>query len=91
MIAKQSNSEKRTDPRDAYIQIGVDSEGAHHIYRTRDETVHVIRDGQRSYRIDLLKRRKTVNDWIRHVSCKRGWKYRDLYVDLGDFADSRIN
>ena len=89
MIAKTSNGNQSTDPRDAYIMIGVDEEGAHHIYRTRDETVHVIRDGKRTYRQELHGR--SVNQWINYVRGKRGWKYRDLFVDLGDFANSRIN
>ena len=88
MSTNVRSSDKRTDPRDSYIQIGVDQEGAHHLYRTEDETVHVIRDGQRTYRQDLDGR--SINEWINYVRGKRGWKHRDLFVDLSDFATSRV-
>ena len=90
MSTKHSPSQKRTDPRDAYIQIGVDNENCHHLYRTKDETVLVVRDGKLTYRYDLLEKGKTVNDWIRYVRQKRGWKFRDLHIDMADFAADRI-
>ena len=89
MSTKHSPRHQSTDPRDSYIMVGVDQEGAHHIYRTRDETVHVIKNGQRTYRQELDGR--SVNAWITFVSERRGWKYRDLHIDMADFASSRIN
>ena len=92
MSTKAHTGQESTDPRDAYIMIGVDDEtGAHHLYRTKDEQILVVEDGQLTHRFDLVKRRSNVNEYIRHVSEVRGWRFRDLYVDMADFADSRIN
>jgi hypothetical protein len=37
-----ANARKRTDPRPAYIELGDDTDGASHVYRTTDETIHVV-------------------------------------------------
>lgn len=91
MSTKHARGQKRTDPRDAYIQIGIDDEtGAHHLYRTHDEQIMVVRDGQITYRYDLLEEGKHINDWVRYVSQKRGWRYRELYIDMADAVDSSL-
>lgn len=89
MSTKHSPTQETTGVRDAYILVGVDNENCHHLYRTKDETVLVVRDGRVTYRYDLDGR--SVNDWIRYVRQKRGWKYRDLHINMADFANSRIN
>ncbi len=75
------------DPRPTYLPIGTDGEGAHHVYRTIDESVHVINDGKRIHREDLGER--SVNEWLAYVADVRGWTEQHLYVTPGEaIADS---
>ena len=71
-----------TDPRPAYIDIGTDTEGAHHVYHTRRERVIVIQDSERERVQDLGRR--DVHDWMDHVTDVRGWSSRSMYRSFGE-------
>jgi hypothetical protein len=61
--------------RDHYIHLGIDSEGASHVYRTTDETIFCIEaDGTRSYRFDVSEMgHRAADDYVAHVGDARGW------------------
>lgn len=74
-----------SDPRDDYILIGVDVEGADHLYRTKDEHVLVVEDGAVAQNYDLEALDKTVNDWIDYVKDRRGgFETQHLYKTAAD-------
>ena len=73
-----------TDPRDDYIPVGVDEEGAHHVYRTTDESVHVIENGGRTQRENLEAVGQTINAWIDYVAHERGWESQQLFKTMAD-------
>lgn len=66
--------EKCTDVRPTYIVLVTDADGADHIYRTDDETVHVVTDAGRD-RVEQLGAR-SVDEWITFVDERRGWRHR---------------
>ncbi|ELY62046.1 hypothetical protein [Natronococcus jeotgali] len=76
------SARSRTDHRPHYILIGIDTEDAHHVYRTTDETVHVISDSERTHRYDLNTVDRRINDWIEYVKVKRGFESQHLYSSL---------
>jgi len=85
LVARQSDADTEptsTDPRDAYIPIGVDTKGGHHVYRTTDETVFAIEGGRVTQRYDVSER--SVNDWIDYVADRRGWESQELYKTAAD-------
>jgi hypothetical protein len=61
--------------RDRYIHLGIDSEGAAHVYRTTDETIFCIEaDGTRSYRFNVADMgHRAADDYVAHVADARGW------------------
>jgi hypothetical protein len=61
--------------RDRYIHLGIDAEGAAHVYRTSDETIFAIEaDGTRSYRFDVSDMsHRAADDYVAHVADARGW------------------
>ncbi|QFU84298.1 hypothetical protein [Natronorubrum aibiense] len=74
-----------TDPRADYIPIGIDNEGAHHVYRTTDESVHVIENGERAFRYDLEDVEKTIDDWIDYITDRRGgFEVQYLFKTMAD-------
>jgi hypothetical protein len=83
-----ANAGKRTDPRPAYIELADDTDGASHVYRTTDETIHVVQDGKRVQRFSLGTR--TVDDYVKFVRDDvegRGWKNRRyIAADEDPFA-----
>ncbi|MDG5761830.1 hypothetical protein QA600_21130 [Natronococcus sp. A-GB1] len=78
------SARSRTDLRPDYILVGIDTEGAHHVYRTTDETVHVIDGPERTYRYDLEALEQTIDDWINYVTTRRGFPTQHLYTGLAD-------
>ena len=69
-----------TDPRPAYIVLGVDERGAHHCYDTRTETVHIVHsDGSRGRR---LLDGGDVDDWMDAVEGGWGWSTKKYGVGL---------
>jgi len=74
-----------TDPRADYISVGIDNEGAHHVYRTTDESVHVIENGERTVRYDLEDVEKTIDDWIDYIIDRRGgFEVQYLFKTMAD-------
>src|SRR6056297_1702624 len=74
-----------TDPRADYISVGIDNEGAHHVYRTSDESVHVIENGERTVRYDLEDIEKTIDDWIDYIADRRGgFEVQYLFKTMAD-------
>ncbi|MFC6765901.1 hypothetical protein [Natrinema soli] len=83
------SARSRTDPRPDYILVGIDTEGAHHVYRTTDETVHVIHNTKRTYCYDLEAVNQDINDWIEYVKAERGFTTQHLYSSLtNSFLDA---
>ncbi|AGB39831.1 hypothetical protein [Natronococcus occultus] len=78
------SARSRTDPRPDYILVGIDTEDAHHVYRTTDETVHVIHDTDRTYRYDLAAPDRSINDWIDYIQTRRGFRTQHRYKTLAD-------
>ena len=72
----------RNGVRPAYIWLGEDTEGASHVYRTIDETIHVVQDGERVQRFALGAR--TIDDYVKFVRDEvdgRDWQNRRYYTD----------
>lgn len=90
-VAVESSSSSRSGPRPDYIFIGTDTIGADHLYRTVDEHVLVIEDGDLVQDYDLEEIGKEVNDWIDYVEAKRdGFEVQHLYKDLGGAVGGAI-
>ena len=75
------SARSRTD-RPNYILVGIDTEGAHHVYRTTDETVHVIHDTDRTCRYNLGTHNQRIYDWIEYVKAERGFATQHLFSSL---------
>lgn len=88
MTRYDTDAENRTDPRPAYIPLGVDALGESHVYRTTDETVFVIDDSALSHREALDGR--SVDSWMAYVSDRRGWTSRRYYATLGDAVENCV-
>ena len=71
MTHYDSAADRSTDPRPDYVILGTDGAGAHHVYRTRDETVHVVRDDTREHVEQLGDR--PVEEWMAFVGDRRDW------------------
>lgn len=74
-----------TDPRPDYIPLGVDGDGAHHVWDRRTDTIHIVHDdGSRGRR---LLGDHAVDDWMAAVDDAQGWATRrygsftDCYAD----------
>ncbi|EMA31254.1 MULTISPECIES: hypothetical protein [Haloarcula] len=65
---KESNRDarKRTDPHPAYIKLGDDTDGASHVYRTNDETIHAVQDCERVQKFVLNGR--SVDDYVKFAA-----------------------
>jgi hypothetical protein len=64
-------SDNRTGYRPTYIQLGTDAADRQHTYRTADETVHVVCDGDRVH-VERLDGR-SVDEWMAFVDTRVGW------------------
>lgn len=85
MKESDANARKRTDPRPTYIQLGQDTDGASHVYRTTDETIHVVQDCERVKKFVLDSR--TVDDYVKFVRDEvdgREWENRRYIADDED-------
>jgi len=74
--------------RPAYIELGTDATGASHVYRTTDETIHVVADGGREHVADVADR--PVDDWMTFVRQERGWADEQYGVGLVDMLQQRV-
>lgn len=88
MSTKRRSSERSTAVRPNYVHLGTDAEGRHHTYRTSDESVLVVRDGQRIHREVLGPR--SVDDWMAFVDERIGWDRRDYGVALSELVERAI-
>lgn len=92
MATTQSNPQERTgteyNPRPRYILAGTDVDGADHVYRTVDETVFVIADAEIVWRQDVSVH--GVNDWLAHITERRGWSERHLYPSFAEALASDL-
>lgn len=91
MATNVSRAEKRTDRsrvRPDYIFLGVDARGAHQIYDTTTETVHIIHDdGSRGRR---LLDAGDVDDYMAAVRDAHGWEREHYGVLLVDELARRV-
>jgi hypothetical protein len=84
MQPKQPWSDSRTGYRPTYITLGTDAEDRSHVYRTPDETVHVVADGDRVH-VEALEGR-SVDEWMAYVDERVGWT-REVYgVGIAEMA-----
>jgi len=61
--------------RSKYYHLGIDSEGAAHVYRTSDETIFAIAaDGTREYRFDLTACGQDPDTYVKFVREQRGFE-----------------
>lgn len=95
MNATKTTTEKASDTnrngaRPAYIPLGTDDEGAHHVYRTTDETIHVVQGGDRTHVEDLNAAGHDVDDWMDFVTARRGWTDRQYGVNLVDMLTDSV-
>jgi hypothetical protein len=75
----------RNGVRPTYIRLGEDTDGAFHVYRTTNETIHVVQDGERVQRFALGAR--TVDDYVKFVRDEvdgRDWENRRYIADDED-------
>ncbi|MDB2249242.1 hypothetical protein [Halorubrum ezzemoulense] len=85
MKESDTNVRKRTDPRPVYIELGDDTDGAFHVYRTTDETIHVVQGGERVQKFVLNGR--SVDDYVKFVRDDvegREWENRRYVADDED-------
>ena len=68
------STHRRGDARDNYVPLGIDEHGRAHVYRTLDETIHVIADDERVHREDVTHR--SVDEWMAFVEGRVGWADR---------------
>lgn len=83
MSTKHPTQRKRTDPRANYLHAGVDTDGSHHVYRTIDETIHVITPAGDREHVEQLDGR-SVHEWMAFVADVRGWTEQYLVDSFGD-------
>ena len=75
----------RNGVRPAYIRLGENTDGASHVYRTTDETIHVVQDGERVEKFVLGSR--SVDDYVKFVRDEvdgREWENRRYIADDED-------
>lgn len=89
------HAKKRTDPRPDYLELGDDTDGASHVYRTTDETIHVVHDGDRVQRFDLNE--TSVDTYVKFVRDEvegREWATRKYLADdedpMADLVDTIV-
>ncbi|ELY53996.1 hypothetical protein [Natronolimnohabitans innermongolicus] len=69
-------------PRPTYIELGDNTEGASHVYRTSDGTIHVVPDGLLIQKCVLNVH--FVDDYVKFVRDRvdnRDWADRHYYAD----------
>jgi len=87
MTTYTTTSQKRTDRhRPAYILLGVDDRGAHHVYRALDETVHVVHPDAGRVQRHEPARRVDLENWMATVAEQFGWADRFYGQSLATLA-----
>jgi hypothetical protein len=78
----QSVGTTGTDYRPAYILVGIDGRGAHHLWDRETDTVHIIREGGGRGR--KLLDGGDVNEYADAVVDTYGWQSRRLHRTWGE-------
>lgn len=78
-------SDNRTGYRPTYIALGTDADGRSHVYRTTDETVHVVGDTARVH-VEALDGR-SVDEWMQFVAARVGWTHKQYGVGIAALAE----
>jgi len=73
-----------------YIDLGTDTEGGVHTYRTTDSTVFVVRDGDLVHREDLAAKCADLDDWMEHAARLTGWQQRRYGQTLGEMLSESM-
>lgn len=79
MTPNARRTQDSTAVRPPTVFLGVDSAGAHHVYRTRTETVHVVHPDRGRTHTERLRGRH-ADEWMAFVADRRGWARRDYGV-----------
>lgn len=94
MATTSSNPEKDTgttgtDYRSAYLRVGVDERGAHHLWDRETDTVHIIlpSGGRERKLLDA----GDIYDYLDAVGDAHGWKTRRLYETFGDAISKQVS
>jgi len=66
--------------RQRYYELGTDTTGTTHVYRTTDETIFAIADGTIAYRFDLDAIEQSADTYMAFVAEQRGWTTRQYGV-----------
>jgi hypothetical protein len=83
--AARTTDVSNTDPRPDYIPLGVDGDGAHHVWDRRTDTIHIVHDdGSRGRR---LLGDHSVDDWMAAVDDAQGWTSRRYGSFVDCYAD----
>jgi hypothetical protein len=82
MTPTTPTTEKASPIRRNYVPLGTDQHGARHLYRTVDETIFVIQDGEITHRVDVGDR--LVDEYMDHVETHRGWADKRYGFDLAE-------
>jgi len=77
-------SDSRTGYRPTYILLGRDAADRSHVYRTGDETVHVITDTERVH-VERLDGR-SVDEWMHYVDARVGWCRQVYGVGIAEMS-----
>ena len=76
----EGTADNRGGVRPDYIELGTDTAGASHIYRTFNETIVVVQNGESTDRFDVAD----VDDYVtfaRDEVADRDWANRSYFAD----------
>lgn len=68
--------EKRTDPRPAFVYLGVDTQNGSHVYHIPSESVYTIEGTSVAYHESLDGH--PISTYLEYVADRRGWTTRSL-------------
>lgn len=84
MSTYETSVERSTAVRPRTILLGIDEAGAHHVWRTRRDVVHVVHpDRGRTHRQRL--RGHSIEEYMAHVESQRGFadpRYGVSFIDM---------
>ena len=89
MSTNTRSTQERTAVRPRYVSLGVDADGSHHVYRTVDESIHVVHCERGREHVEHIARRP-VDEWMVFVDERRGWDERHYGVGLAEMAARAI-
>lgn len=84
----EKRSDVRTDVRPAFLNLGIDGTGKHHVWDRKTNTVHIIHeDGSRGRK---LLGDKSIEEYVVTVGDVRGWSNQELYRSFGDVVSNTV-